>query len=33
MIDSAILKVDDKKIKRCAEGGLRLILNEEWTNF
>jgi hypothetical protein len=30
MIHSAVLKVDNYKAKRCAQGGLRLILNEEW---
>ena len=29
MIHSAIQRVDDYKAKRCAEGGLKIILNEE----
>ena len=29
MIHSAVQRVDDHKAKRCVEGGLRLILNEE----
>jgi hypothetical protein len=29
MIHNAVLKVDDSKIKRCAEGGLRQILLED----
>jgi len=33
MIHSAIQRVDDYKAKRCAEGGLKIILNEEWVNY